>query len=408
MNGFTRSLLALVLISGAASATKIPIPIEGATLNVSFQLQPQFSVVENGTPQGTASSGDLGYEFNIRRTRLLINGDASPNFAYLIQLDNPNFGKRGDYTGRVLVQDAWVGWAPLGQTAGTVIYLDAGILLQPISRHLLVSTTNFATANVHADSFRGLGGTENVGGNRDLGVQIRGWALDKKVGFRGGFYQGQRGFAAADAGKNIHDVPRMAGLVNIDLIGSEEGNWLYADQYWAKDPIVSVGAAALYQRDAIKGPVGITDQFLGSAWVFVDFPLSEESEGTLQLTGYRSNTGQASSNTGFGGFVDVGWRFGKIKPYFSFEFFSADSCPTGLEALCIGKTGAVSLTNGIADSRLVKFGVNYFVDRNRNHLNAEFAINRGQASGDAVPAAQSTNIGMQGTKSFLLHWNHIF
>ena len=47
--------LALVLAPAASFATKVPIPIEGATLNVSFQIQPQFLINQAGTPDGTAA-----------------------------------------------------------------------------------------------------------------------------------------------------------------------------------------------------------------------------------------------------------------------------------------------------------------------------------------------------------------
>ena len=79
MKGFTRLLLATLLVSGAASATKIPIPIEGATLNVSAQFQPWVLFSE----KGAANASDLGIEFYLRRARLLINGDISANFVYL-------------------------------------------------------------------------------------------------------------------------------------------------------------------------------------------------------------------------------------------------------------------------------------------------------------------------------------
>jgi hypothetical protein len=111
-----------------------------------------------------------------------------PSFSYLVQIDNPNFGKFGNFNGRAIVQDAWVGWAPTGIKGGTVVYIDAGILLMPISHHLLESTTNFITADAQIDAFRFPGSVFPA--FRDTGVQVRGWALDKKIGFRGGVYEG--------------------------------------------------------------------------------------------------------------------------------------------------------------------------------------------------------------------------
>src|SRR5256885_2677494 len=180
-----KALLATsLLLAPAAFATKVPIPIEGATLNVSVQVQTQAFVTESGAPNGN----DLAYDIFVRRTRLLVNGDISQNFSYLFQIDNANFGKFGNFTGRAIVQDAWIGWAPTGITGGNVIYIDAGLLLIPISHHLLESTTNFITADVHTDEFRFPG--NQFQGLRETGVQLRGWWLDQKIGFRGGVYEG--------------------------------------------------------------------------------------------------------------------------------------------------------------------------------------------------------------------------
>src|SRR5690349_21144343 len=141
---------ALFLAPAASYATKVPIPIEGATLNVSVQVQTEAMLTENGNPAGDSWATDIF----VRRTRLLVNGDISQNFSYLLQIDNANFGKFGNFTGRAIIQDAWIGWAPTGITGGTVFYIDAGLLLIPISHHLLESTTNFITADVHTDEFR--------------------------------------------------------------------------------------------------------------------------------------------------------------------------------------------------------------------------------------------------------------
>ena len=119
--------LAVLLAPAVSHATKIPLPIEGATLNLSLQIQTQFLVNEAGTPDGQNPS----YDIFVRRTRLLVNGDVNGNFSYLLQLDNANFGKFGNFGGRAIVQDAWVGWAPTGITGGTVVYIDGGLLLIP-------------------------------------------------------------------------------------------------------------------------------------------------------------------------------------------------------------------------------------------------------------------------------------
>jgi len=112
-----------VFFSTGAYATKVPIPIEGASLNVLVQVQAQALVNQASTPDGLNPSFDVF----VRRTRIVAWGDTSPNFQYLFHLDNANFGKYGNYTTpRAIVQDAWVGWSPTGYTGGTMLSIDAG------------------------------------------------------------------------------------------------------------------------------------------------------------------------------------------------------------------------------------------------------------------------------------------
>src|SRR3954463_8716680 len=324
-----------LLLAPAAFATKVPIPIEGATLNVSVQVQTQAMITESGSPNGN----DLAYDVFVRRTRLLVNGDISQNFTYLLQIDNANFGKFGNFTGRAIVQDAWVGWAPTGITGGNVLYIDAGILLIPISRHFLVSTTNFITADAHTDEFRFP--ANPFPANRDTGIQLRGWWLDKKIGFRGGVYEGyapvdQNGPAQTAASTctpagtgciTPKRYPQFAGFINFDVIGSEEGGWLYGAYKWGKDPILSVGFSGVYQADAIRTPLGNTaNQKLWSADVYFNFPQSEAAELVVEAVGYLNANGSGNGDTGKGFFVDAGYRFGFVAPYASFSYFQANDC----------------------------------------------------------------------------------
>jgi len=121
MRSQMKLLLALLVLAPAAYAVNVPIPIEGATLNLGVQFQTQFLVNEAGTPDGTNPS----YDVFVRRTRLNIGGEINQNISYFLQIDNANFGKFGNFNGRAIVQDAWVGWAPTGTKGGTVVYLDA-------------------------------------------------------------------------------------------------------------------------------------------------------------------------------------------------------------------------------------------------------------------------------------------
>jgi hypothetical protein len=385
------------LLPAASFATKIPIPVEGATLNLSFQLQTQMLINENGTPDGQNPSWDVF----VRRSRILVNGDINQNFSYLAQIDNANFGKGGNFTGRALLQDAWIGWAPTGITGPNVVYIDAGILLIPISRHLLESTTNFITADVHTDTFRGISAT-TFPGLRDTGVQLRGWVLDKKIGFRGGVYEGVRQIGAPAAGTpalNPNSLPQFAGFVNFDIIGSEEGGWLYGAYKWGKDPVVSIGGSYLYQSKALFNPLtrNLTDQQLGSVDAYLNYPMTEQAELVATFTAYFNRNGSNSQNTGLGLQGDIGYRYGFIAPYFGYEYYSADTCDSRV-------TAAQCVVIGQTDSRNVKAGLNFFFNKNLNHLMVEFFINHGQSANQTT----SLNLTRPATHGGLLHWNVLF
>jgi len=421
MKATCRALALVLFLAPVASfAVKIPIPIEGATLNVSFQLQTQVLFNQNGTPDGQNPSMDIF----VRRSRLLVNGDISQNFTYLLQIDNPNFGKYGNYNGRAIVQDAWIGWAPTGITGNNVVYIDAGILLVPISHHLLESTTNFVTADVHTDSFRFPGNSfPNL---RETGVQVRGWALDKHIGWRGGIYEG--GYAPISNPRlTPKRYPEFAYFINFDLIGSEEGGWLYGAYKWGKDPILSIGHSTIYQSQALTNSLGsLTDQLLQSADVYLNWPMGD-SELVVEVTGYRNANGSANANTGKGFDADVGYRFGPIAPYVSYSYFQADDCDSALVGTDATTCAAAIET---ANSRNIKAGLNFFFAKNTNHLNVEFQSNHGQsaygpgtinvATAGYVPLAldpaaaggarrpYSTNLRNPAFWSVLVHWNVIF
>jgi hypothetical protein len=419
-----------LLLAPAAFATKVPIPIEGATLNVSVQVQTQALINESGTPNGK----DLSYDIYVRRTRLLANGDINQNFSYLIQVDNANFGKFGNFTGRAIVQDAWIGWAPTGITGGNVLYVDAGLLLIPISHHLLTSTTNFITADVHTDEFRFPG--NGFPALRETGVQLRGWWLDKKIGFRGGVYEGYAPVVVNGTAQTATSpcppsgngcitpkrYPQFAGFINFDIIGSEEGGWLYGAYKWAKDPVLSVGFAGIYQAQAIRN-TGISttgdnaNQRLASADVYLNLPMSEATELVVEATGYLNGNGSGNANTGTGFFVDAGYRFGFVAPYASFSYFQSTTDCSAM-TLTTAQRNTCNASVDTANSRNWKAGLNFFFNKNLNHLNLEFQVNHGlsgygpqsitAANAGYAPAGITTSLRTPAQKSFLAHWAVLF
>jgi hypothetical protein len=427
---FVKSLSALCVFfaPAVANATKVPLPIEGATLNVSAQIQTQFLVDEAGTPDGLNPS----YDLFMRRTRLLVNGDIDQNVSYLFQIDNANFGKFGNFSGRAIVQDAWIGWAPTGISGGTVIYIDGGLLLIPISRHLLESTTNFVTADVQGDAFRFP--NSPFPAFRDVGIQVRGWALNKKLGFRGGVYEGSapvdQAAGACTAGGAGCITPKrnpaLGGFVNFDIIGSEEGAWLYGAYKWGTEPVLSIGVAGNYQSLALKNAFGsLTDQKLLAPDFYLDVPMRGDSELVAEATLYLNGNGTGSANTGTGVSGAIGYRFRFIAPYVAYDYFQSTACDAG--SLTPAQLTICNSTVDTADSRNFKAGLNFFFNKNQNHVNIEYGINHGlsaygpssitAAGAGYVPTslapatpggprrAFNNSLANPSFKSLLVHWN---
>ncbi|TMA26614.1 MAG: hypothetical protein E6J78_12715 [Deltaproteobacteria bacterium] len=373
--------LALLLAPAAARAIRVPLPIEGATMNISVIVQSQAMLTEAGTPDGTGWATDIF----ARRTRLLVNGDINQNWSYYFQTDNANFGKFGNYTLRMIVQDAFASWAPTGSTGGTVLFVDGGLMFFPFTREVMTSIGNKATVEGHVDLYRGFP-AGFFPASRSLGLQLRGWALDKKIGFRGGIFEGQRASAgsATTLAVNPKSNPAFAGLVTLHILGTQEGSYVYQAIYFSKDPLLSITISGAYQAQALVVPKGLTDQKMAGAQLFFEYPFSEDVEVIAGLWGYGYGNGSGSRDTGKAWAADLAFRYKSIKPYASIEQFTSDDCPSDLvgAALTTCQTllvGAVATGAHSADTRNFRGGLDLLFNRTANHLIIEFSVNHGQS-----------------------------
>ena len=412
----------LCLLSAAANAVAVPLPTKDATLNLVVTIQPQVQINQNGAPNGT----DPSYDVFVRRTRLQANGDVGSNWSYYFQVNYANFGKFGNYTGRMIVQDAWVAWGPFGTKGDNVLLVEGGLIFYPNSRFTITSSSNQPTVDSHPDMLRGF--TSAVyPGTRSTGVQARGWFLDKKLGFRGGVYEGVQPGASlpnASTGLNPRRNPAVALFANFDIIGSEEGSYLYQSIYFAKDPILSVSLAGTYQSQALRVVKGLTDQKSLTSTVFLDYPLSEQQELVAILGGYLYGNGTGSRDTGKGFSADLGFRYEFVRPYVSYEYFTSDDCPSdALPTQCVAATGAGATGIHLADSRNVRAGLDFYINKAQNHFMVEFSLNRGQSAFGQqavaaaapgyvpfIPAGQPpvTSLARTASKSLTLHWSLYF
>ncbi len=122
----------------------------------------------------------------------------------------------------------------------------------------------------------------------------------------------------------------------------------------------------------------------------------------------------------------MGYRFTFVAPYVSYSYFNSSDCSD--LTLSAAQTTTCNNTIHTADSRNFKAGLNFFFNKNLNHLNLEFQVNHGvsaygpqsitvanagyfppvQVNGVPVTAAGITNLRVPSQKSLLLHWNVLF
>jgi hypothetical protein len=218
-----------------------------------------------------------------------------------------------------------------------------------------------------------------------VGVQVRGWLLDKRIGFRGGVHEGyapidQAAGACATGGAGCitpRRNPGFGGFVNFDVIGSEEGTWLYSAYRWKTTPVLSVSGAFNYQSLALRNGFGsLADQKLITAGLYLDLPASERSELVVDATMYLNRNGSGTANTGTGVGAAVGYRYAFVAPYLAYDYFQSSGCDAnaGVGASALAACNAAVET---ANSRNFKAGLNFFFNKSSNHLNIEFSDNHG-------------------------------
>lgn len=365
----------LSLAPFAAHAIKVPVPVEGVNLNLGLNVQTHILLNENGAPNGTDWSADAF----MRRTRIFANGDVTKYLWFFIQVDNTNFGKYGNFTGRMVIQDAVFAWGPTGTSGNDVFMIEAGLLRIPSTRGTITNVNNNFTVDGHPDLIRGFNGNF-FNANRSNGIEARGWVVEKKIGFRGGVFEGVKP-SAADPFLNTRGHPLLAGLVNVNFLGSQEGGFSYDTIYFSKVPLLSVSLSGGYQALAIRVPKGVSDFKTAATTAFLEFPFSEDTEVIAIFNGYRHSMGTGSRDTGWGWSGDLAYRWKWLRPYASLEWFTSDDCPTDPAELSGGALTTCRSTAGAhnTDSRNFRTGLDFYFNKTLNHLMIEFSVNHGQS-----------------------------
>jgi hypothetical protein len=303
-------LLALVALlpAGPAVAAKIPIGDE-AVLNVSLLLQPQLQLIKDGAPVG-----DVGTDLFLRRARILVFGNVTKHLSFFAETDQPNFGKDGNFDVAFFIQDAFISYEFADK-----VFVDAGFLIAPLSRHNLQGAIALNTVDYHSNLIRFTPGVGKVW--RDVGIQLRGFA--GPLGFRAAILNGAEGVRKPDGTVvNPDDLPRGVALVRWNFLTREE-DLFFQGIYFDDKPRLSVGAGVDYQPSAVATASGVHDSFAASTDIFLDIPLAGDQAVIFNTGVYHYRQGFDSPQSGTGFFSEVGWRFGQLEPVLSAEYFNS-------------------------------------------------------------------------------------
>lgn len=337
------SLLAVFFASPEAFAIKVTTPPD-FDLNINVLLQPRFQGDWDGmmlpptsvAPDGPAPNGKFNADFYVKRARLIARGTAYKYFFFLITLDTPNFGVRGNYgflqNNTTFIQDLVIAAEPFKD-----IFIDFGFLLMPLSHGSFANPG--AQSAIDAPGAVLVGRLLNNGAraSREAGLQLRAFLLDRKILLRGGVYEGARssqGIPApgpTDPVVNPSGRPLLGGVFRLNLIGDETGYPSFPSIYLDGKSRISVGVGGQWQAKSAVGallPPGATaypDYLALAADVFIDLALPGDNEAVFQLNGYRFDYGSGSARTGFGAAGDLGYRWGPIEPQVNFYWFNSDN-----------------------------------------------------------------------------------
>ncbi len=334
--------LAVILVSSTAAAMKVT-STPDFDLQIQVLLQPRLQADWDGTPtsptsiapDGPTATGRMNLDAYIKRGRLIARGTAFKYFSFLVTLDTPNFGVRGNYgfvqNNTTFIQDLVATATPV-----TDFNIDFGFLLVPLS-HGSVSTPSAQSAIDAGGSILAGRLMNNASrASREAGLQIRTLLFDRRIVLRGGIYEGARSSQVAapapgDPTLNPNGKPMLGGMVRYNLVGVEGLTFPgFPAIYLDGKTRVSVGVGGQYQaKSAVGGFVPGMDAYPDyvalAADTFVDVAMPADTEAIFQLNGYRFDYGAGNARTGLGLAGDLGYRIGKVEPQVNFFWFNSDN-----------------------------------------------------------------------------------
>lgn len=336
---------------------------EDKSVSVGLGLRTSFTSAEDGSPSGTSRSSD----FELDSIRLYVN-------ASLNKYIKGTFNTEKDADDNVKVLDAYAQFEFMDE-----FNVWAGRMLPPSDRanldgpYYLNAWAYPGVVSQYPAKFAG----------RDNGVTVWGKLADKMITYSVGAFEGHNNIAGASS---EDDNLLYAGRIQFDFWdkGLDPAYYTSSTYYGSKD-VLSVGIAAMYQKDGVGDNVTSGDYAAWNIDALLEKKLSNGGAATLEGAYYDYDTDDtADVAPGFGGaggtdnvgglsqgnaylvgaaylFPDVvGW--GKFQPYLRYQKFDND------------------LTD--VDSKQYDYGVNYIIDGHNARISATYTKNETDGADD--------------------------
>ncbi|MCP4679625.1 MAG: hypothetical protein GY854_29855 [Deltaproteobacteria bacterium] len=400
------AFLVCLTLSGTADAA-YKIGDDESYVKIGGLLQGWAAINEGKAPDGEAWEN----EFYLRRMRLMFYGQINKWVNFFVETDNPNFGKGGDLSMNMFIQDAYLEF-----NIHEMFQLDIGMLLLPFSHHGMQGATSLLGLDYHGALVRYPGGSTKVW--RDYGVMVRGIFFTKWLEYRLGVFNGVHGNLKdtmeggegdvtwdepADP-RNSRDWPRFTARLTFNIFepegGAGVGGMFYDGIYLKKTDegvvstkkVLSIGGSVDWQKDLNvtwddpPGQSGVIpedslrtvksrDSYVGAAGdVFLDIPLDAKKLWSLngQVNFYYYNYGDRSegntwydsigdtkSYTGLGISSELGIRYNAIQPLFIFDWYNSTKAASDSTGDYMGVYGGFNYwLFGHSTSLKIQFGAN--------------------------------------------------
>lgn len=363
---FTAVIIAVPAFAGDDGMAKFTFgDNKWVTLHYLLQVQ---GYTQNTYEQGEGETDSVWSKgFQIRRSRIMLKGQAAENVTFFMETDDIMIGSQGpasrydntdgsaessdkDRVG-VYTQDAYINYRIADE-----LQIAVGMISLPFMHQSRQSSVSLLGIDYNT-SVIPLDGTTNA--YRDTGAEARGLVFGGKVDYRLGVWKAaaERDMDNPGGSINPYDYPRYSGRIQINIMDPETG-FFYSGNYLGKRNILSFGGGVDYQNHAVRSGGDLEPYFAWTGDLTVDVKLGRGLAVTLQgaYVGSYNNPGE-NGNDEKAFFAQAGFlMFNVIQPVAGYQNLSVqngDDDGSDLDVSCV--TG----------------GVNYFIDGHNANIKLE-------------------------------------